>query len=68
MLYIPLNSGAFIRTHIIFFRFFEKIYAQFAQRLSYKYFFIELIYMLYIPLDSEMDGLSYEHTLFFLDF
>ena len=36
----------------------------FGQSLYYN-FFIELIYMLYIPLDSEFEGLSYEGTLFF---
>ena len=36
----------------------------FGQSLSYKIFFIELIYMLYIPLDSEFEGLSYEDIIF----
>ena len=53
-----------MNTHY-FFRFFEKIYDQSAQSLCYKIFFIELIYMLYIPLDSEFEGLSYEGILFF---
>ena len=37
----------------------------FGKRLTYKFFFIELIFMLYIPLDSEFEGPSYEGTLFF---
>ena len=48
-----------------FFQFFVKIYAQSAQSLPYKEFLIELIFMLYIPLDSEFEGLSYEDILFF---
>ena len=37
----------------------------FGKSLTYKIFFIELIFMLYIPLDSEFEGLPYEGTLFF---
>ena len=37
----------------------------FGKILTYKIFFIELIFMLYIPLDSEFEGLSYEGILFF---
>ena len=37
----------------------------FGQSLSFKFFFIEQIFMLYIQLDSEFEGLSYEGTLFF---
>ena len=59
------NLKGFHMKAYYFFQFFVKICAQSAQSLTYKFFFIELIYMLYIPLDSEFHGLSYEGTLFF---
>ena len=55
--------GFHIKAHYFFYFFWKKYTKatciQFGQRLSYKFFFIELIYMLYIPLDSEFEGLSY---------